>query len=360
MNRSFFKTKWIAISLILLVIAGMIVYPKLKDYWEADSADAPVTSSPVQRRPLNVSFEVIAPKPLTERINVVGSLFPDEEVDLTFESSGKLIGIYFKEGTSVRQGDLLAKINDLPLQAQLKRLMAQLPLAENRVFRQKTLLEKDAVSQEAFEQVNTDLYQLRAEIELIKAQIAQTELKAPFDGYIGLRYVSEGAYVSPSTFIARLARVSPMKINFSVPERHAFQIQKGTRIEFKTDVNPVLTEATVYALDATINQETRTRNVRAIFPNTRGEWVPGAFVSVEISFNEIPNAIAIPSQSLVPELGRDRVFLYRSGKAEPVEVLVGLRTEARVQIVRGLQVGDTLLTSGMLQLRTGMPVVLNK
>ncbi|MDR1730091.1 MAG: efflux RND transporter periplasmic adaptor subunit [Prevotellaceae bacterium] len=360
MNFSFFKTKWIAILLILLVIAGMIVYPKLKDYRNATSTDttAPGVGASTQRKPLNVTFEVIGHKSLTERINVVGSLLPDEEVNLTFESSGKLIGIYFREGSMVKQGDLLAKINDLPLQAQLKRLTAQLPLAENRVFRQKTLLEKDAVSQEALEQVNSELEQLRAEIELIKAQIAQTELKAPFDGYIGLRNVSEGSYVSTATIIARLARVSPMKIDFSVPERYAFQIQKGTPIEFRTDVKPVLTEATVYALDATINQETRTRNVRAVFPNTKGEWVPGAFVSVEISLSEISNAIAIPSQALVPELGKDRVFLYKSGKAEPVEVIAGLRTDARVQIIKGLQVGDTLLTSGTLQLRTGMPVVL--
>ncbi len=360
MNFSFFKTKWIAILLILLVI--VIAYPKLKDYWSADSADTqtPDVAASTQRKPLNVTFEVIGHKSLSERINVVGSLLPDEEVDLTFESSGKLIGIYFKEGSMVKQGDLLAKINDLPLQAQLKQLMAQLPLAENRVFRQKTLLEKDAVSQEAFEQVNSELDQLRAEIELIKAQIAQTELKAPFDGYIGLRNVSEGSFVSTATIIARLARVSPMKINFSIPERYAFQIQKGTSIEFRTDANPVSTQAIVYALDATINQETRTRNVRAVFPNTKGEWVPGAFVSVEISLSEISNAIAIPSQSLVPELGKDRVFLYKSGKAEPVEVIAGLRTDARVQIIRGLQVGDTLLTSGMLQLRTGMPVILSR
>jgi membrane fusion protein (multidrug efflux system) len=111
-------------------------------------------------------------------------------------------------------------------------------------------------------------------------------------------------------------------------------------------------------LDATINPETRTRDVRAIFPNTRGEWVPGAFVSVEISLNEISDAIAIPSQALIPELGIDRVFLYKSGVAQPVEVITGLRTEARVQIIQGLQMGDTLLTSGMLQLRTGMPVIL--
>ena len=358
MNLSFLKTKWISISFIALAIIVMIAYPKLNDCWE-EGQDGGTSAMSTPRKPLNVSFEVIRTEPISEKINVVGSLLPDEEVDLTFESSGKLIGIYFNEGTMVQKGDLLAKINDLPLQAQLKKLVSQIPLAENRVFRQKMLLEKDAVSQEAFEQVTSDLNQLRADIELVKSQISQTELKAPFDGYIGLRLVSEGNYVSPTAVIARLTKISPMKINFSVPERYAFQIKNGTPIKFKTDANSTQTEASVYALDAVINSETRTRDVRAIFPNAKREWMPGAFVSVEISLNEIPNAISIPSQAIIPELGIDKVFLYKSGKAQPAEVVAGLRTEAKVQIIRGLQVGDTLLTSGMLQLRTGTPVVLN-
>ncbi len=360
MNHTFFKTKWVSIILILLVIIGIIIYPKLKNYWESDMPEEQVNNSSSQKKPLNVSFEVIHAEPVSEKINVIGSLSPDEEVDLTFESSGKLVNIYFKEGSMVRKGDLLAKINDLPLQAQLKKLTSQLPLAENRVFRQKTLLEKDAVSQEAFEQVTSDLNQLHAEIELVKSQIAQTELKAPFDGYIGLRMVSEGNYVSPTTIIARLTKISPMKINFSVPERYAFQIKPGTKIKFKTDMDQAQTDASVYALDAVVNPDTRTRDVRAVFPNSKGEWMPGAFVTIEILLNEIPDAIAIPSQALIPELGIDKVFLYKSGKAQPVEVISGLRTDAKVQIIKGLQVGDTLLTSGMLQLRTGMPVILHK
>ena len=359
MNISFFKPKWIAIISLSVVVIGIIVYPKLDGFWGAEGQNEGAGASSSPKKPLNVSFEVISSNPVSEKINVVGSLLPDEEVDLTFESSGKLVNIFFKEGTMVQKDELLAKINDLPLQAQLKKLMAQLPLAENRVFRQKTLLEKDAVSQEAFEQVKTDLSQLHADIELVKAQIAQTELRAPFDGYIGLRQVSEGHYVTPNTVIAHLTKISPMKINFSVPERYAFQVRQGTSIKFKTDASPVSTGAVVYALEAVVNSETRTRDIRAVFPNPKGEWMPGAFVSVEILLNEIPNAISIPSQALIPELGIDKVFLYKSGKAQPAEVVAGLRTDARVQIIKGLQVGDTLLTSGILQLRTGMPVVLN-
>lgn len=351
--------KWISFSLVILVLLGIIIYPKLDIYEDLYDIEKEINDPLLRRPPLPVYYEIIRSEPISEKIYAIGSLLPDEEVNLTFESSGKLIHIYFKEGTMVKKGDLLAKINDSPLQAQLQKLNSQLPLAENRVFRQKTLLEKDAVSQEAYEQVTSELDQLRADIELVKSQIAQTELRAPFDGYIGLRQVSEGSYVSPSTIISRLTKISPMKIDFSVPERYAFQIEKGTKIQFKTDGALTQTEAAVYALDATIDPETRTRNVRAIFPNSGGEWMPGAFVSIEIALTEIPDAISIPSQALILEMGIDKVFLYKSGKSQPVEVIPGLRTDSRIQILQGLNVGDTLITSGMLQLQTGMSVTLS-
>jgi membrane fusion protein (multidrug efflux system) len=353
------QIRWTALSLIVLLVTVMIVYPGLKENMNTENAEANNNSSTKEKRPLNVYYEVLTSAPLTEKIQVVGSLLPDEEVDLSFESSGKITHIYFREGTMVRKGQLLAKINDEPLQAQLKKISSQIPLAENRVYRQETLLERQAVSQEAFELVKSELDQLYADVELVKSQIAQTELKAPFDGYIGLRMVSEGNYVSPTVTVSHLTKISPMKIEFSVPEKYALKIHDGTKVNFRTDGNILLSEATVYALDATINPDTRTRKVRAIFPNIKGDKIPGAFVTVEILLEEIPDAVSVPSQALIPEMGIDKVYLYKSGKAQPTEVITGLRTESRVQIMKGLQAGDTLITSGMLQLRTDMPVILN-
>jgi membrane fusion protein (multidrug efflux system) len=356
------QIRWIAISLIILLVVGMVIYPQAKKYYSDDNEDVKVIKVPAtkEKKPLDVYYEVIAPSPLSEKIQAVGSLLPDEEVDLSFESSGKITSINFQEGTMVRKGQLLAKINDQPLQAQLLKLSSQITLAENRVYRQQTLLEKDAVSQEALEQVKSELDQLKADIELVKSQITQTELRAPFDGYIGLRLVSEGNYVSQQTPISRLTKIKPMKIDFSISEKYAFKVHDGTKVHFKMDEDIHASEATVYALDAMINPDTRTRKVRAIFPNSSGNKMPGAFVTVEILLQEIPNAISIPSQALIPEMGVDKVYLYKSGKAQPAEVITGLRTESRVQIIKGLQPGDTLITSGMLQLRTDMPVVLNK
>lgn len=234
-----------------------------------------------------------------------------------------------------------------------------MPLAEDRVFRQNALLQRDAVSKEAYEQVKTELATLHADIENIKANIDMTELRAPFDGVIGLRQVSVGAYASPTTVIAKLTKITPLKVEFAVPERYARQIKKGTRLSFKIEGRLYAFDAQVYATESSINPETHTLTVRALYPNTNGELLPGRYADITLKQNEIKDAIAIPSEAIVPEMGKNKVFVYRSGVAQPVDVEIGIRTEAEVQIVRGLAAGDTILTSGTLQLRTGMPVVLD-
>ena len=280
-------------------------------------------------------------------------------MDLSFETSGKITEINFTDGSTVQKGQLLAKINDRPLQAQLKKLQAQLKLAEDRVFRQNALLVKDAVSKEAYEQVKTDLASLNADIDLIKANIQQTELRAPFDGIIGLRQVSVGSYASPTTIVAKLTKISPLKINFSVPERYAKEIKKGTRLTFSLDGYLKDFDATVYATESKVDPASRTLSVRALYPNTGTKLLPGRFASIKIKMHEIPNAIAIPSEAIVPEMGKSKVYLYKNGKSMPVEVKTGLRTDTQVQIINGLHVGDTIITSGTLQLRTGLNITLD-
>ncbi|OUQ54265.1 efflux transporter periplasmic adaptor subunit [Alistipes sp. An116] len=354
------KKKWIITAIILAVFcAALGIYNYYGKRSPAEeSAGEPI--APRSRNTLNVNGLIIRPQSLTDGITTVGNLLPDEEVDLSFETSGKIVAINFQEGAAVRKGQLLAKVNDRPLQAQLSRYEAQLKLAEDRVYRQSALLERDAVSQEAYEQARTELATLNADIDIVKSNIALTELCAPFDGIIGLRNVSEGAYASPSVVVAKLTKISPLKIDFYVPERYASQIHPGTRLSFTVEGRQERFEATVYATETQVDVTTRTLAVRARYPNARGRLLPGRFATVEIRMHEISDAIAVPTEAIVPEMGIDKVFLYRGGKAHAVEVTTGLRTESQIQIINGLQVGDTLLTSGTLQLREGLPVQLDR
>ena len=359
------KTKW---GIIILIGAGIIgggIYSQLpKKNDELAAADKVAGKDKKgKKKILNVNARIIKPQLLTDGYTCTGVLLPDEEVDLSFETSGKVVEINFEEGSSVKKGQLLAKVNDRQLQAQLQRLVSQLKLAEDRVFRQNALLERDAVSKEAYEQVKTDLATLNADIEIVKANIALTELRAPFDGVIGLRQISVGSYASPTTIVAKLTKISPLKVEFSVPERYASQIKKGTNLNFKLEkIEGKLDtfSAKVYAVESTINPEAHAFKVRALYPNSDHSILPGRFTSVLLKKQEIPNAIAIPSEAIVPEMGKDKIYLYKSGKAEPIDIITGIRTDSEVQVVKGIEMGDTIITSGTLQLRAGLPVTLDK
>jgi membrane fusion protein (multidrug efflux system) len=360
------KMKWGIFGLIVLVVIGMIVYPSIqKKFTDAKGgaeAAPPSGASPYRSAALNINAEIVKPQPLTDKIITIGTAIPDEEVDLSFETSGKVIAIYFKEGTHVHQGDLLAKINDKPLQAQLKKLEAEVPLARDRVYRQRALLEKDAVSQEAFEQVTTDYEKLMADIELVKAHIQQTELRAPFSGIVGLRAISEGAYTTPNTQIVKLTKVSPIKIEFSINESYAADVVEGTPILFRLEGSDKAVHeyrARVYAVESKMDLSTRTMRVRATYPNEREEVQPGRYVSVEVSKREIAAALTVPSEAIIPEMGKNIVFVYNNGEAKYTEIVIGLRTESRVQALDGLSEGDTLITTGVMQLRSSMKVTID-
>ena len=349
------KIKWVLITLLVIAL-GIFGFYQLTPHKNTELSAADTQPKQKARKVLNVNALVVTPHTLTDEIQITGRLVPDEEVELSFETSGKITNIFFTEGSYVKKGELLAKVNDSHLQAQLQRLESQLPLAEDRVYRQNALLQRDAVSKEAYEQVKTELATLNADIEKVKAEIKMTELRAPFDGTIGLRQVSVGAYASPSTIVAKLTNLTPIKIEFSVPERYANDVKKGSNLEFKVDGTLEPYSAQVYATESSLDATTHTLSVRALYPNKNRELMSGRYADIRLKQKEIANAISIPSEAIVPEMGINKVFVYRNGCAEPVSVTIGIRTDAEVQILDGLQAGDTILTSGTLQLRKGSPV----
>lgn len=284
------KVKGIITVMLIFVIGFIIFYPKVKPLF---ASEPKVPGKPGQgggdrgmqaRQSLNVSGFLIAPTLLQDYRNSTGTLRPDEEVDLSFEASGKIVSINFNEGTRVKKGDLLAKINDRPLQAQLEKLLAQQKLSEAKEFRQRSLLDKDAISQESYDQIKTELQTIQADINLVKARIAETELRAPFDGIIGLRYVSEGSYTNSNTKIAKLIKIKPIKLEFSVPERYADEIKIGYPITFTVDGSEKTYDAKVYAIDPKIDLNTRTIVLRALYPNTNEELKPGRYAGVKCYF----------------------------------------------------------------------------
>ena len=358
------KTKIILFAGIALLILGMALFPKIKRTIAADQRnETPIQSARSSgggRQELAVNATLLEPQVLNNYFRITGILLPDEEVDLTFETAGKITNIHFQEGSFVQKGALLAKVNDAPLQAELKKLEAQLPLAEDRLFRQQTLLDKDAISQETYQSVFTQLETLKAEIELVKARIRQTELRAPFSGMIGLRQVSEGAYASPSVIITNLTKISPLKIEFSLTQNYINKIRPGSEITFSVENDLEEYQATVYAIESRLDIQTLSLFARARYPNSDMKMKPGQSAKIRITLDQIDNAIVIPSISTVKEMGRDITYIYEEGRAKEVEIVTGMRTSSAVEVISGLTVGDTLLTTGVMQLRSGMPVIITQ
>ncbi len=323
---------------------------------ESPGAGGPGGPGGARTQPMQVQVEVVHPTEIGGTVSAVGTLLSNEEVQLRSQVSGQVERITFGEGARVSKGDLLVKINDDELQAQFLRAKSRLAIAEQQADRQMQLFEKQFISQEEYNNAVNELNVVRAEAQLTEAQIAKTEIRAPFDGTIGLRFVSEGSYVSPATVMTTLQDNSRMKVDFTVPEKYARMIGEGDKIAFRVATRPESYAATIYSTDSRIDATTRTLRVRAVAPNTKGALLPGSFANVDVPLNP-RKSLTIPAYALIPELRGHKVFVCVGGLAEARPVVIGERSNDRVEIAGGLTAGDSLITSGILQLRPGMPVV---
>jgi membrane fusion protein (multidrug efflux system) len=344
----------------LAVAVGVIylVYPKSATN-SAEVKPVQKNASNAGRRILPVDAYIVKSHGVTDVYPVNSFLLPSEEVDLCFEASGRITEILFEEGSFVEKDQLLAKVNDAKLQAQLKRLQAQLDLYNSKEFRQKSLLAQDAISQETYDESNTLVEMTSADIDLVKAQIRETELRAPFDGFIGLRQVSEGAYANPNKVVAKLTKISPLKMEFSIPEAYINMVKTGNKIPFTVDGDTVQHQAELYATESKIDMTTLLFTIRAYYPNLDRRIPPGRFAHVVLQLSYDGHGISVPSESVVPDLGEHIVYKVSNNKAKKMQIEPGVRTESYVQILRGLNVGDTIVTTGILQLRDGIDLQIN-
>lgn len=350
--------KLIFIGLLGAAIVAAVVLARVLPRNGKPNASGAAPAAPAHGRgaPLPVYTHEVRVRPLQESLTATGTLLADESVDLVSELSGKVVAIRFQEGSSVSQGDVLITIDDTELRAQLARAESRVKLARAQAERQRHLGVGVGTTQEALEAALSETQVLEAEAEVVRAQLAKTELRAPFDGLIGLRYISEGAYVTPTTRIAALQKIDPIKIEFSVAERHQNRLKHEARVSVTAAGLDEPLAGAIYAIEPRIDVATRMLRLRARAPNPNGHAMPGGFATVELVLREIPDAITVPADALVAGLNEQQVYVIEQGRAQPRTVKTGIRLPHDVQIISGLQSGDVVITSGQLQLRPNMPV----
>ncbi len=320
---------------------------------------APVPNAGAARgapAPLKVTVHRVEPRVLAERITANGTLLANEATDLRSEVSGTITAIHFQEGARVAEGDLLLEINDSELQAQLRRTLYRIELARSRLERQAQLLEGGGVTQDVYDTALNEVRVIEAEADLIRAQLAKTELRAPFSGVIGLRFVSAGAFITPTTRIATLQDIDRLKVDFSISERHMNRVRPGSPVRFTVAGGTETYTGEVYAIEPVVDLATRSVTLRARVENPGGRILPGAYAGVEVTLDEIRDALLVPTTAILPGLNQRSLFVMVDGKVVPRTVETGIRLDREIQITAGLEPDAVVITSGLLQLRPGVAV----
>lgn len=343
---------------VIVAVIILLAIPKLKGLWSKDENIK--NQSKAADKTLNVDAVVIAHDTLNHELNISGNILPDEQVDVKPEITGRITQIAFDEGKKVHKGQLLVKLNSADLLAQLSKLESDRQTAADKLGRDKKLLTKEAISKEEYENDANNVAGIEANIKNLEAQIAKTSIYAPFDGTIGLRSVSVGSYVSPTMKIATITRINPVKLDFYIPGQYAYKMRPGVNVKFGVEGETDTTfTANVYAIEPHIDVSSRSLEVRAIYPNKKNELYPGAFAHITLPLDKNDRAILIPNNALIPNANGAMVYLYKNGEAQPQQVKTGLRTDLDIQILDGLEADDTVLVSGIIQLKPGAKVDVN-
>ena len=331
-------------SVVLLALPKIFETPK-------QAKKGAMTNQPVSVSVYQATFETL--KKITYSS---GNILADEEAILMPEIQGRIVEILFEEGKPVKKGQLLVKLNDAEWQAQLKRAVVSKKMKLETEKRNKILLQKGALSQEAYDQSLTDLQMNDAEIELLNEQIRKTEIKAPFDGIIGLRDVSVGDVVNSTNSIATIQKIDQVKLEFPISEKYVNQIKRGSTIRFSLDAQTDTSTAIIYAIEPRIDEVTRNVMVRARSDNKNGKLIPGSFVRIVLPLSENKSTLMIPSQSVVPILKGQKVFVVVGDSIIEKKIMTGVRNDTKVEVISGLEENDRVVVKGVIYMRQGAKV----
>jgi len=296
---------------------------------------------------VQVEVVVASSEPFSSDLEVNGSVLSNEMAELHPEVSGRLTYLNLPDGANVKEGTLLARVNDADLQAQLEQQKTQLDLAQKTLKRLSDLLNVNGVNQADYDAALSQVNTVQANIKVINAQIDKTVIRAPFSGELGIREVSPGSYVTPQTLIGSIHQTDKVKIDFTVPETFASLVVKGNQVKIQADGFAENLDATITAIEPQINTVSRNIKVRAMLTN--GIIHPGAFVKVYLA--QKSNGIMVPSNAIIPDALSSQVVVVKNRRAIFVNVETGLRNASLVELTSGVNPGDSIIVSGMLFVR---------
>lgn len=312
---------------------------------------SPSTSSSAPSAPIPVNFVTVRLEPFEIGAQATGTLLARESVELVSELSRRLVRVRAEEGAQVKKGQVLFELDAADLNAELAQLAVQARLAKVTLERHQKLAAEGLSTQAELDTAQANLDAADAQRRVLAVTLSKTVIRAPFDGKLGLRRVSEGAWLSPSTVLATLQDTSTLKLDYTLPERYAGLVAVGSEFGFKISGSAELFKGRVLAQEPAVDRATRSILVRGVVEN-RPNLLPGTFAAVEVPLRT-EQALLVPAIAVLPDVEGRRVFVERNGVARSVRVEVGARTTDRAQILSGLEPGDRVITSNLLRVRSG-------
>ena len=350
------KAIWIVLAFTLLI--GILIFWKLKQAPAGGPPGGPQSGG--KTPPQKVSAVVARNSAISLDLEFSGNLISWNEVQISPEAAGRIVFLNLKEGQIVKEGEKLLGLFDEDLRAQEQKLLLQESIALRNLDRSRELLKSKAGTQQETDNAENLINNIRADLNLLRANLKKTILNAPFSGTIGLCNVSKGSFVSTGQALAWLRETNRLKVEFSVPEQYAGLFENGHDIRFATG-NPADTfSARVYASEPSIDPGTRTLTIRAEFRNDGNKLRPGSFAKVWPENRRISNALLLPSQAIIPDNRGKKVIVSHNGKAEFKVVQTGLRDKDKVQVISGISEGDTVLTTGLMFVKPDSEIIITK
>lgn len=345
----------ISVILIVVILGALLIVPKLLS--ERNKPQTPSGQNNSQQE-ISVDAFIIKEIDLENEVATVGTIIANEEVEIKSELTRKITGIYFKEGTYVPRGKILFKLDDSDILARLRKLDLDEELNIKQQDREKQLLDKGLLTPDEYEVRETNIEKIKADIEVLEVELSKTEIRAPFSGIAGFRNVSIGSLVNNTIILTTIQDISKVKVDFSIPEKYIAVFKPGQSITFRVDGYDENFSGNVISYEPKLNENTRSIILRATANNKGSKLLPGSFVKVKLQLEDIINAVMIPSESVVPKLKGQSVFLYQNGLAVSKDVEMGIRTEKEVQITSNLNIGDTVISTNILRLKPNSKVKL--
>jgi membrane fusion protein (multidrug efflux system) len=304
-----------------------------------------------QQGPQKVNVIIASPQRITESIEVPGTLLASETTEIHPEVSGRLTMLNVREGAYVSKGSVIAKLYDADLQAQLRKLQAQLSIANQTANRLSQLLNIQGISRQDYDMAVLNANNIRADIDITRTNIGRTVVRAPFSGKLGLKEISVGAYVTPQTIITVIRKTSDLRLDFTIPEKYISEAKPGRTVFFTVAGSDLRHAARIMATESGISETSRSLNIRSTVIGSDPALVPGGFANVIVDFAPNNTAIMVPSEAIIPQARGKKLVVYKNGIATFTDVTTGVRDSVNVQIVSGINSGDTIVTTGLMSVK---------